>query len=155
MNITDIRQEYFKTNESLREVEKIRQDILKRGITNIPEHQLADAVLTLSMYMVNIGQLFVDLACEADDDEEVYKTELNDEFLRLKAEADKKGEKLSDTNASNLALANCKEEKQKSLDSRAAYNFVMRYYKDIERIISTAQSKMRVGSSEMIRSNAS
>ena len=155
MNITDIRQDYFKTNESLREVEKIRQDILKRGITNVPEHQLADAVLTLSMYMVNIGQLFVDLACEADDDEEAYKAELNDEFLRLKAEADKKGEKLSDTNANNLALANCKEMKEVSLDSRGTYNFVMRYYKDIERIISTAQSKMRVGSSEMIRSNAS
>jgi hypothetical protein len=88
MNITDIRQDYFKTNESLREVEKIRQDILKRGIINVPEHQLADAVLTLSMYMVNIGQLFVDLGCKADDDEEAYKNALNESFLKLKKEAE-------------------------------------------------------------------
>jgi len=154
MNITEIRQDYFKTNESLREVEKIRQDILKRGIMNVPEHQLADAVLTLSMYMVNIGQLFVDLACSSDDDEENYKYELNEEFIRLKKEAEEKGEKLSDTNAENQAISKCAPLKESCRESRDSYNFVMRYYKDIERIISTAQSKMRVGSSEMIRSNS-
>jgi len=153
MELSEIRKEQFNTNESLKEVEKIRQDILSRGTTNIPEHQLADAVLTLSMYMVNIGQLFVDLGSIADDDEEEYKSKLNEEYLRLKEEAIKNDEKLSDKNAESIASKNCSELKEKSKASRDKYNFVMRYYKDIERIISTAQSKMRVGSSDMVRSN--
>lgn len=153
MELSSIREEYFKTNESLREVERIRQDILKRGIMNVSESELSEAVLTLSMYMVNIGQLFVDLGCEADDDEEVFKSKLSQEYLRIKEGSIKQDRKVSDKNAESLAEGLCKSYKEKSVESRKKYNFVMRYYKDMERIISTAQSKMRVGSSEMIRSN--
>lgn len=153
MELSEIRKEQFNTNESLKEVEKIRQDILERGIVNVPEHQLADAVLTLSMYLVNIGQLFVDLGSIADDDEDEYKSGLNDEYLKLKEDAVNNGEKLSDKNAESMAFKNCFDLRKKSKTSRDKYNFVMRYYKDIERVVSTAQSKMRVGSSDMVRSN--
>lgn len=153
MELSEIRKEQFNTNESLKEVEKIRQDILERGIVNVPEHQLADAVLTLSMYLVNIGQLFVDLGSIADDDEDEYKSGLNEEYLKLKEDAVNSGEKLSDKNAESMAFKNCSDLRKKSKTSRDKYNFVMRYYKDIERVVSTAQSKMRVGSSDMVRSN--
>lgn len=154
MDIADIRREYFKSNESLEEVERIRQDIIKRGITNIPEHQLADAVLTLAMYMVNIGQLFVDLGVKVDDLKAEYDAEVDKYFLELKDKAKKTGEKLSDANAEKLAKTLSSDKEKAFREAQSTYNFVMRYYKDIERIISTAQSKMRVGSSEIIRSNA-
>jgi hypothetical protein len=151
MEIKDVRKEIFADNEALREVERIRQDILKRGVNNIPEGHLADAILTLSVYMTNIGQLFIDLACQAEDLEDEYKQDVNRAYLELKDPPSGEAKKISDKMAQTLAEE--KVDVQPSKRARQTYNFVMRYYKDIERLISVAQSKLRVGASEMVRSN--
>lgn len=142
-----IREDIFKDDESLMEAEKIRQDILKRGIDNIPVHQLSDAVLTIAIYLVNIGQLFVDLGDLADDIDEEYERMVDDKYLELKSSGD-----YTEVMAKAEAKKACRDKKDECMKKRASYNAVMRYYKDLERIVSTAQSRIRVASSEGVRS---
>ena len=148
MGFTEERKEYFQDREELIEANRIQSDIKLRGIANITEHELADAAVTLAVYLVNIGQMYSELEDLAVTQKIHYEDSCREEYLSLK----KSGKNMTDTMANRLAEDKFNGLKKQYLATESLFGSIKRYYKDIERLVSASQSRTKLSSADMARS---
>ena len=129
----------------LPEIDKIKGVVSERIDTLTPD-EISRAVVKLSVLLCSLGGLVAQIVSEANEGYIFRKFMYAWEFTTLKS--DIKGAK-----AESLALQNTIEHHRSEMIKRFISDYMKAYKDDIERLVSSMQSRLKTLQSERINSN--
>lgn len=140
------RDKFYKENEVISEVMEMNETLKSAPMKDWQPGDLSRAVSKIAIYLVNVGQLVSDLETAANANYIFYKWQRADHVQRLTKEADK-----GITLAKEVAELEVTEELQDKMFARYMADSVKSLYDDMERLVSTIQTRLRVMENEKIR----
>ena len=126
---------------------KIHAALQNQPLKDVEMDRLANALTIMSVLMVNLGQMVIDARLYAEACEEFRKSAQREIYLQYKESGE------TDQTSRTKAESEVESYLEDEMKARHGYNTLSNFRDDLDRFISTAQSRIKTVAGDRIRSN--
>lgn len=134
-------------NEVMSKIDGIVTLLSSKPMKDWPESRLIDAINELAVLMVNLGQDVTDAELYEDLVSNQRKSEFRKAYLKYKKS------KVTDTTSKVQAEEDTQELTDEEDIAKHMANSLKRYHSDLDRMVSTTQSRIKLVAGDRVRSN--